>query len=237
MQSEHNEQMEHNEQTEPMSDSQKNYEYMLSRSKKLKKRILIILTCGAAAVLLLFGSIRLVEYLTFLRDTTVPEGTYDFYPVYSGDIMEYRDYIQLNRQVSYCDDPAGYGATIAITEENKEDFEPPVLFMKDFVQTIIMGDAVGYNACFNKAYFKKVDPVEDFAQQMLYNITVTFYSTEKQDDGSVLTSYKLEYMIYENNGTYRRDIGSDMSRPQLVTLRIEKDGTIAIEKLITIFIK
>ena len=72
---------------------------------------------------------------------------------------------------------------------------------------------------------------------MLYNITVTFYSTEKQDDGSVLTSYKLEYMIYENNGTYRRDIGSDMSRPQLVTLRIEKDGTIAIEKLITIFIK
>ena len=213
------------------------FQAMLERSKKMKKKILILLICCAVCVALLFGTIELVEYLTFLKDTTVPEGTFDFYPVYSGDIFEYDDYMHLNRQISYCDDPAGYGTTTVVTEDTKEDFEPPVLFLCDYIESIIMGDSHRYNQFFNRTYFKKVEPKTSFAQQMLYDIKITYYSTEEGKNGSKLISYRLEYMIFENNGTFRRDIGSDMSRPQIVTLRVEKDGSMAIEKLITVFIK
>ena len=47
----------------------------------------------------------------------------------------------------------------------------------------------------------------------------------------MLITYKLEYMIHRNDGSFRRDIRSDESRAHYLTLRIEP--AIAIEKLIT----
>jgi hypothetical protein len=157
----------------------------------------------------------------------------EFSPTYQGDIMEYKKYLDLDRSVKYCADPSGYGMTQAITEENQKDFDAGVLFLRDYIQTIVAGDAEAYNACFSEAYFEHNDPQKSFTPQMVYGSVITYLS-EQTDGDSKLVTYKLEYMIFENDGSFRRDILSNASREQRVTLRLTPSGQITIEKLITV---
>ena len=47
-------------------------------------------------------------------------------------------------------------------------------------------------------------------------------------------TYRVDYMIRKNNGTFRRDVGSDAIRPQYVVLLVSPDGSdIAIENVYT----
>ncbi len=109
--------------------------------------------------------------------------------------------------------------------------------MRDYLQTVIAGDANAYNAYFNNVYFEDNQPKTAFYQQMLYNMVIYYESTEKQDGGDTLTTYRLEYMIYRNNGSFHADVGSDAILPRHVTLRISPDGTIKIEGIRTSYPK
>ena len=60
---------------------------------------------------------------------------------------------------------------------------------------------------------------------------------ETDENGDKLVTYILEYMIYQNDGTFRRDVGSDAIRPQHVTLRVSPSGDMHIEKIVTIYAK
>lgn len=202
----------------------------------MKKRILIIGAAVLATLIVLFGVLWLVDWLAN-RNAGVPDGTYEFYPPYNGDIMENEEYLALNRMVDYCDDPLGYGLKQSITDENIEEFDATVLFLRDYLQTVIAGDAETYNSYFNHTYFEDNEPQNAFYQQMLYNMVIYYESTEKQDGGDTLTTYRLEYMIYKNNGSFHRDVGSDAILPRHVTLRIGADGTISIERIMTSYAK
>ena len=212
------------------------YEELKAQSKRLKKRILIIMGCVIGAVILLFALLKLLDWINE-RNVGVPEGTYTFYSPYEGDIMEYQDYLELNRMVDYCEDSLGYGLKQSITDENHDEFDANVLFLYDYLQTIIHGDAVTYNTYFNDTYFKDNEPKSSFYQQMIYNAVIYYESTEKQENGETLAVYRLEYMIHRNDGTFRRDVDSDASRPQYITLRVGADGTVKIERIITVYTK
>ena len=67
-------------------------------------------------------------------------------------------------------------------------------------------------------------------------IKIHFLSESKQGEERLIT-YRLEYMIHRNDGTFRRDVGSDASRPQDITVRVGTDGKILIERLVTIYSK
>ena len=207
-----------------------------AQSQAMKKRILIIGAAVLATLIVLFGVLWLVDWLAH-RNSGVPDVTYEFYPPYDGDIMENGEYLALNRMIDYCEDPLGYGLRQSVTDENAEDFDATVLFLCDYLQTVIAGDATVYNTYFNNTYFEDNEPKSAFYQQMLYNMAIYFESTEKQDGGDTLTTYRLEYMIYKNNGTFHRDVGSDAILPRHVTLRVGADGTIAIERIMTIYAK
>ena len=207
------------------------YEELRVRSGKMKKRLLIVIAAVIGAIFLLVGVTALIGSMTDGRENPFPdvEGN-EFYPTYQGDIMQNKGYLELDREVDYDN---SYGLTQSINEENREEFDLTVLFLCDYLQTIIAGDANAYNACFNETYFKSVKPMGAFSPQMLYDMKIVYQSEEEGEKGARLITYRLEYMIYRNDGTFRRDVGSDAMRPQFVTLRVSADGSIAIERLLT----
>ena len=215
---------------DPKQVDRERYEALRLQSEKMKKKLLFILAGVLVVIVLLIAVILLVDWIQLQKDRPeAPELDITFFPPYHGDIMENEEYLGLNRNVMYCDNPSGYGLTMAVTEENRKDFDAGVLFICDYVQTIIDGDCDAYNSFFNEAYFKDNDPQGEFSQQMVYNIKLRYYIRESKD----LITYRLEYMIRRNDGTFRRDIGSDASRPQYLTLRFSEDGQISIERLTT----
>lgn len=221
-----------------MQNQEKNREIktVLASHVVMKKRILTVGAIVLAVLILLFVILWIVDGFA-KRNVGIPDGTYEFYPPYEGDIMENPDYLALNRMIDYCNDPLGYGLRQSITDENEEEFDAAVLFLRDYLQTVIAGDAEAYNGFFNHTYFEDNEPRSAFYQQMLYNMVIYFESTEKQDGGDTLATYRLEYMIYQNNGSFRRDVGSDAILPRHVTLRIGVDGSISIERILTSYAK
>ena len=209
---------------------------VLERSRRMKKRILTVGAAVLAVLIFLFGVLWLVDRLAH-RGAGVADGAYEFYPPYDGDIMENPVYLELNRMIDYCNDPQGYGLRQSITEENEDEFDASGLFLRDYLQAVIAGDAETYNTYFNNVYFEDNEPRSAFYQQMLYNMVIYFESTEKQDGGDTLATYRLEYMIYRNNGSFRNDVGSDAILPRHVTLRISPDGSIKIEQIRTSYAK
>lgn len=213
----------------------KERESAVEQTRRMKKRILTLFAAVFAVLILLFLMLWLVDHLA--HRNAGGNGDYNFYPPYDGDIMENAEYLELNRMIDYCNDPLGYGLRQSITEENEEEFDASVLFLRDYLLTVIAGDAAAYNNYFNSVYFEDNEPKSSFYQQMLYNMVIYFESTEKQDGGDTLTTYRLEYMIYKNNGSFRNDVGSDAILPRHVTLRISPDGTIKIEGIRTSYPK
>lgn len=206
------------------------------QAQRMKKKLISILCVMLGGLVLLFAAIVI---LSAREKKEVPGYEYedkDFYPTYEGNIMEYKEYLDLDRSVSYCADPAGYGETSTITEENRKDYGAEVLFLYDYLQTIIAGDATAYNACFNGNYYKNHKLRETFSPQMLYQCKIT-YIDDGTDGADKLMVYRLEYMIFRNDGSFRRDIASDASRPQNVLLRVTPDGRISIENISTIYMQ
>lgn len=201
-------------------------------TRKLKR---IILCCFAAILLfvILYYSaaplINLIAKKLEERDNDVynpTKQTIIFHkPDYSEDIYKDEYYMGLDRSIYYRE--IDTGVTIAVGPEDYDNYGEGVKFMIDFVKCIIAGDAETYNSCFEEAFFevKEQERKEAFTMQKLYNIVITKMS--KTTDGYLFT---LEYMIRNNNGTFRTDIGSDASKKQYITLS-EKTGELLIEKI------
>ena len=196
-----------------------------------KKALPILGICVGAMIVI---PLILVIILTIINKepeyelVELPE--YQFYKSYDGNILEYDAYLAHNREVYYYDNAAGYGARDTVTEEHTD---AKLRFLYEYLQSIINGDHVTHNACFNNVYYQTSAPKPDFAQQMLYDIVICYESTEAGQNGDRLVTYVLTYKIMQNNGTFRTDIGSDMSRAQYLTLHEYSDGTVLIEKLLT----
>lgn len=218
------------------NNNEKTLEELQRQSGIMKKKLTVILISVLGAVALILGTATVVS---ILKNNKKPDFEYDdsyFYPTYQGDIMTYSDYLDLDRTVSYCADPSGQGMTTSIDETNEAEFDASVLFLRDYINVVISGDEQAYNALFNETYYKKNKPQAPFTPQMIYRTKIT-YRTEETDGDDRLVAYWLEYMIFENDGTFRRDIASNASRRQNVVLRISADGSIRIEELTTVFIQ
>lgn len=207
-------------------------EELRARSLRLRKRLIPILSISLA-VLILVPLILVLVLENLQKDPSyepVDYPEYNFDPVYDGNILEYDLYLGYNREVVYYDNLQGYGTPQILTEETAE---PHFKLLYDYIQSIITGDERLYNSFFNETYFKSHDNQDPFEQQMLYDITIYHYSTENLEDGDTLNTYQVDYMILKNNGTFRRDIGSNMIRSQYLVVREEHDGTVSIEDLVT----
>lgn len=212
------------------------------KAKKSKKKLLIAIISIVALIALLAMIIEIIEYSNNTKKIIPIEIDYNFYPAnYNENIFEDEEYIQLVK-----DNPMKYynastGVTVGIDINKKDKYPQEIQFMIDYIQDIINGDHESYNARFSEDYYKRNDRLNDFTMQKVYDVTITQKDSEAVTDkntGNNYTKYLilLEYKIYENNGTFRRDIG-DGSRKQYFTIS-DKDGKflidfIAIEKVNT----
>ena len=210
----------------------KEKEELRARSLRMRKKLIPIIAISLAVLIVI--PLVLVLVLNSLQKDSVYQPVeypnYQFDPVYNGNIMDYDIYLGYNRQVRYYDNLHGYGNPQILSEETTES---RLSLLYSYIQSIIAGDERLYNSFFNDHYFASHEKQGEFEQQMLYDIKIYYYSAETLEDGDTLNTYQVDYMILKNNGTFRRDIGSDMVRSQYLVLRKSLDGTVTIEDLVT----
>ncbi len=199
--------------------------------KAQRKNIKLVLLILAGLALLSVLALLLIDQL-LPKEQEQPQKDIYFYPVVEENILENEEYLALNRFVYYCEDPAGYGLTTQITDEDRMTFDVKVRFTETYLNTLILGDSAALRAMCTENYLKE-NQIPDFTQQMVYEAHIYYYSTEAQTDGSRLVTYRLEYKLYKNNGTYRRDVGSDSPKPEYLVLWVSPDeGDIKIERIL-----
>ena len=156
---------------------------------------------------------------------------YDFYPVDFGEnIYEDEEYVELIKYgfISYTDS----ALTLGIEREDAVDFGKDVVFMMEYLYSIIEGDSEKYNAYFSDAYYKRHDRKDAFTMQKLYDVEITKESVTTVTDKDVTYTqyrYSLVYKIFENNGSFRNDIG-DGAKKQYITFT-DRDGELLIDDI------
>lgn len=183
------------------------------RQKNLLKWIGLIL--GGAILLVVIAVIVLNQLLPKEEDT--PKKEIYFYPVSDENIFENPQYLAKDLQIYYCENSDGTGRTAPISADEAVGAE--VLFAKLYLEYLINGDEQALRAICTEEYLKS-NPISDFTQQMLYDMHIYYENTESQTDGSKRVTYRLEYKILRNNGTYRRDVGSDGAKPEWLVLNV-----------------
>ena len=200
-----------------------NEEQILEESQKKQKKNTKKILCILGGIFLAFLSALLLLTLLLPKEEQ-EEREIRFYPITDENIFENSQYVSKNRTVYYCDDSSGYEHTTPITEENRTEYDAEALFAEMYLNTVILGDEIALREMCSQSYLEK-NSIPDFTQQMLYDLNIHSYRTEHLDDGSKLVTYKLMYKIMQNNGTYRKDVGSDGARPEYLVLHVSKDGT------------
>ena len=200
----------------------------------LKKKIiiafLVLSALGAVSLLIL----KFVDFDGNKR-AEVPQGSYDFYVAdFNKDIFKDKGYTELSRDLFYTD-----GATTVIVEEEDFDkYDPIVRFFAEYIDAVIRGDSETYNSFFSKEFIDANGEKGPFTMQQLYNIRLeNLGKRETETDGVKYRVYEvsLEYMIRQNNGSFRNDMGSDAIRRQLFRV-IERNGKLEILSVSTFYL-
>jgi hypothetical protein len=200
------------------------------QNKKMRKKLLIALGVTVGVVVLLISLLLIIKACGEEETDFELDESY-FYPTYQGDIFEYGDYLDKRPDVIlYCEDPDGLGRTTSIDADREDEFAPEVLFLRDFIQIMMHADVDGYNDCFNEIYYQKNEKQDAFSQQMIYEAEIRFATVEEGNNGEKIATYYLFYKLYENDGSLRRDVGSNAVVPMRVVLRTTPTGEISISE-------
>ena len=196
-----------------------------------RKRAVVIglIVCAVIVVLSLMTAsldpTQLVE--KWFGDGDQKENDIYFYAVdESLDIWSDADYAQLDHRVHYSD--VQTGATYSLEQEDLVTAEPFARFFYNYFDCVIAGDAEGYALFFTDNYLSQNTLPEDFTPQMIYDIRITPYLAADASQGS---AYLVDYKILRNNGTFRRDVGSNASRTLLIRL-VEQAGELYIDDIV-----
>lgn len=199
----------------------------MERSKRSRRlRTAILIACGAAAL-----AVLAVVLLTVLLPKEEPAPQPDarpitFYPVWDGDVRENEQYLGLDRQFYLCEPE--YGAKTAL-DDSQIAADPELSLLQDYINSLIDGYPNACRSLFTASALAE-NPIPDFAQQMIWRVEITKTETVTAN-GMTRSTYCLAYMIYRNNGTYRRDVGSNAVRPEYLTLAQTADGSYRIDRL------
>ncbi|MBE6661312.1 MAG: hypothetical protein E7605_07930 [Ruminococcaceae bacterium] len=198
------------------------------RQKERKKKIVkIALICCVVIVVLYVATLSLnPDTLVdkWFRKDEQPAQNIKFYPIDEDlDILSDAEYLEYDRRVFYYDIDSG--ATFSVEEEDLPTLDARIRFFHDYFQTVILGDEEAYADCFVSDYDKPLP--ENFTMQMVYDIYIEPYYSDRLNE----IAYRVEYKIHKNNGTFRNDMGSDVSRALLFVLA-EEDGAYRIQKIV-----
>ncbi len=182
------------------------------RSARNKKKVIIICICLVAALVFCAVLIAILESAEKGGEdefyTLPPVDILKLHETYPEDfdIMEYEEYLNLDRNI-YRNDPQ-YGIKLSLTREQAVDYGKAFIVMYDVLVAINEGDCDTYNSYMGDGRLEK----DEFTQQQIYDIEIVPYS-ESEEGALEEYIFKVTYKIHENNGSYRDTIESDVSRP------------------------
>lgn len=199
------------------------------KDKKRVKKALVIAVCVFLGALLLALGAELAASLVknraeedaASRRAADESGIFFFEPDYSENIYEDEVYLALDRSIRF-----GYmGEEILLTGESASRRGGAALLFYDYFECIINGDYAEYPGFFTEEYKKNPysDIPERFTMQKLCDIAVKLYDRRMNDDGVIREIYEVRYAIFENNGTFRRDIPSMETRTLVFELVFDED--------------
>lgn len=193
-----------------------------AKDKKRIKKIFIAIVAAFAALGIIMGVLLLVLELIKPEESDISYEDYRFFEAdYSKNIFEDKVYMRKNRAIMY----DRYGLETEIKEENAVNDTPAASLFYEYFHCLMNGEYTKYRDFFTNAYLEsdECDIPEKFTMQAVYNINVKLHSIgTKEIDGTELSYeiYEVSYQIFENNGTFRRDILPDESRTIVFELYI-----------------
>lgn len=196
------------------ANSTENSAEIIAAKRKKNKKIIIgvfagslVLTAVCALIPGLLGESGKTEYETY-----PPLPPHKLYETYEDgfEILEYEEYLKFDRNVYLYG--AGNSTKTIINEKTAKQSGKDIALVYDILAALIAGDVDRYNEMVVK------DLERDwFSQQQLYRMAIGREKEESfKENGKTYTEYvvKVEYMIHENNGSYRNNIESDAMRVQ-----------------------
>ncbi len=203
---------------------------------KSKKRIIIAVVIIVAALILLYALTVILPILFNNANNENSDATetidFEWYPAdYEEDIFADEDYLKLisNGILRYKSENS-----ITVVNENEAHlYGDAAEVMIHMFYSILKGDADTYNSLFSEQYLANNKPMPSFTKQKLYNARIEIFSYEQieEKNGNNYTKYtfKIEYNIFENNGTFRKDMAED-ARAQFVEVT-DRDGKYLIDSI------
>ena len=211
---------------QPTNSANEVLKNITKQNQKMRKKLITVILIAVGVIALLIGILLIIKAVNENNGEFTLFDNY-FYPTHNGDIFEYADYLELRPDVIfYCEDPDGRGRTT----DNVEDFPVEALYLRDFLEMMMHADVDAYNNCFNEIYYKNHKRQTAFSQQMIYAAEIRFANDEKASGGERTVTYYLCYKLFENDGSLRRDVGSDAMVPMKVVLRVRANGEISISE-------
>lgn len=195
-----------------------------------KKRLIALATVLIAFVVL--ALLNTIEFQTpeittnapYAPDTLSPES---FYPTPEGDLSNESGYLVKDLTPSY----SRNGLTEDLATAN--DY-PYTDFFKAYFKALADGDGDALNALYSEVYFRNHPRIPAFSRQYLYDVTVNYFDEAEitvadsaEDEkyiGRTLAYFEVTYRIYQNDGSFRRDIVDDIAITQIFTLLLDKSG-------------
>lgn len=194
-------------------------EKIADKKRKLKKISKIaLISIGGLLLAAVLAYVALYWVIPLLNNSGYEDWQF-FEPDYDKNIFEDEVYMNMRRGIKY----KRGGSEIVLSEENVDEQHVTARFFYDYLNCIIEGDYESYpnfytERCKNDRNF---NCPEKFTMQALYDIRVALEFEPEVNDGVVTEIYTVEYRIYQNNGTYRRDILPDETRRRVFEVVID----------------
>ena len=202
-------------------------------NKKAKRKLLIIIAAIAGIMLILLLASVIIDKIQS-KSGEEYEVDFNFYPAdFQENIYENQKYSELiaGEFIRFCDSDTN--VTVGIDKETAISYGEGVELIVNTLYDAINGDYESYNSRFSDIYYQDNSPKDAFTMQMIYDVKITRISEEKDSDYTK-SYYCVEYKIYQNNGTFRRDIGNG-SKKQYFTIS-NASGEYLIDSIETVII-
>ncbi len=196
---------------------------------KIKVKLILVI---AAVVIILAASLILINISqnSFVDPATNPYMTdeneiYFYEPDYELDITTVDEYMELDRLIYFKNGSETFGYTI----EDAPSYNNAGAYFSKYFTALMNGDDDTLNTLYTADWLASNGIFADVAPQMVYDMNVEIIASNSSEESGQYEA-DVSYKIYENNGTFRRDIGSDAARVRRVTL-ITVDGQLQISRI------
>ena len=191
-------------------------EFLALRRKRMITALIIICALALAAGVVLYLTRekppeKATPYTAYIGDS------YPFSIFFPDDpsIFDDEKYLSLDRSLHVRSGMEEF----TVLDADSEFADNETVFFLDYFDALEHGASERYDAMFTEEYYEKYSAQRDFTEQRVYDIHLTRLEGGEETGGAY---YLVEYKISKNNGSFRKDIGSDAARP--VVFELIKDN-------------